>query len=102
MLLKIISSYYWGAHAFEKGVNFFENNTFEKRVHISEKGCSHLLKNIILSSYFWGFTLSRGGFQSNNYMLCNYLICLKQNLIPTINVLSSHLTCGQLATTRKQ
>ena len=50
-----------------------------------------------------GFTLlRREGVKSNNYILNNYLICLEQNPIPTINVLPSHLTCGQMATIREQ
>ena len=92
-----------GAHIYENSIIFILLGGFTllRRGLTFLKGGSRLIKKYYLH-IIGAFTLFRGGFNSNNYILYNYLICFKQNLIPTINVLPSHLTNGQLVTAREQ
>ena len=71
----ILSSYYWSVHALEGRFH-----SFEKGFTFFKEGFTFM--KIILSSYYWG-------------------VHAFGNLIPSMNVLPSHLTRGQLVTTRE-
>ena len=100
----ILSSCYWGFTPLRRGFTFMKNTIIlgegftllRRGFKFLKKGGSHLLK------CYWRVHTFQRGFKSNNYILYNYLICSKPNLVPTINLLPSHFTCGQLVTVREQ
>ena len=64
-------------------------HTFEKRAHILKRGGFSSIKHFNIIFILLGVHTFQKGLKSNNYISYNYLICSKQNLIPTINVLPS-------------
>ena len=97
MFTLLVGSCFLRVHALDRRFH-----TFKKQVHILKKGVE---KNHNIIFILLGGSHFRGGFQLNNYILYNYytnLIWLKQNLIPTINMLPSNLKCGQSVTVREQ